>query len=391
MALLDLASAIRERASASAAGLAVLAAVAGCSGPDVSDGAAAGDGVVRVADASAVSILDLDPLAATSMRISREGDADYEFHRIADIMPLDDGGIAVIDASRRLRYFDDGGGLTASVGGPGEGPGEFSNPIGIQRVGGMLAVLDLRPARISLFDQDGSLVGILQAPPLQQPERREGILAMVSASLVGTLADSTLVVQGPSFFLSEAGPGWRQVMGPIRLLDFEGAEQAQLGEIPVMTFYEAPGENPPIRNSPHAPMLSIAVLGTRVAVTAGDAFEITVFEGGRVVRYREDRDPVPAPTRGRPDDAIYPPLQPTYRQLVIDPDGHILAREYQLDPEAPQLWSIIARDGTLPTRYRMPAGFRLLRSWNGVLYGVWTDDLGVESVGWLRPRGVPQR
>lgn len=361
--------------------------VAGCTAQDGAAGRHADSSdpdVIRVTGVESVTITDLS--ASPHIIIGQSGRSEYEFHQVLGLMPLDAGGVAVIDASRQMRYFDVDGRLVTAAGGPGEGPGEFANPVAIQRIGDLLGVVDMGLGRVTLFNQNGTFAGVLQGPPRGRPEARENVLGSVPGMIVGILADSTFVGQGPSYFLSEGNPGWRRVVGPLRMSDPHGSAVADLGEVAVMQYLESPGEPMPIRTSSHAPMMSIDVLHDRVAFTLGDAYEVVVHAaGGERLVYREDRQRVAAPDRARPDERPYTQLQPAYAQVVLDPDSALLVRDYQIDGDAAQVWTLIESHGSVRWRYRMPPGFRLFRSWKGVLYGVWTDDMGVERIGWIRP------
>jgi len=59
----------------------------------------------------------------------REGAEPYLLHEAVSALRMTDGRIAVLDAaSRQIRFFDAQGRHTASVGGKGDGPGEYRSP-----------------------------------------------------------------------------------------------------------------------------------------------------------------------------------------------------------------------------------------------------------------------
>lgn len=64
----------------------------------------------------------------------------------------------------RIRVFAADGTPAGTIGGEGEGPGEFSNPAFMGWVADTLWVLDLRGYRFSQFSADGALLGSFQVP-----------------------------------------------------------------------------------------------------------------------------------------------------------------------------------------------------------------------------------
>lgn len=99
----------------------------------------------------------------------RDGDEAYQLHRAQGSTRLKDGRIVVANAgSQELRFFDSGGKHQKSVGGDGEGPGEFRFPTRVRPVGGdSLMVWDQRLLRISYLDLEGAFLGSQQVMPTQ--------------------------------------------------------------------------------------------------------------------------------------------------------------------------------------------------------------------------------
>ena len=58
-----------------------------------------------------------------------EGDEAYMFNQVRSVARLSEGAIAVVDgSSHEVRVFDEAGAHLRSMGGRGEGPGEFQGP-----------------------------------------------------------------------------------------------------------------------------------------------------------------------------------------------------------------------------------------------------------------------
>ena len=141
------------------------------------EGAGAGSFTVS-ADSSGVRIVTSDPLASTSvcpvseaprLAIGALDGADAElFHRIRGVARLSDGSIAVVDeSSGEIRLFDSAGVHRRTMGGLGEGPGEFESPWLIWALpGDTLWVGDYRPWRFNVFGPDGRWARAVQPDPV---------------------------------------------------------------------------------------------------------------------------------------------------------------------------------------------------------------------------------
>ncbi len=88
----------------------------------------------------------------------REGEEPYQLHRALGSVRLEDGSLVVLNAgSQELRYFDSDGRFLQSVGGRGEGPGEFESPVSLRKTqDGGLQVWDRGLLRASVFELEGA-------------------------------------------------------------------------------------------------------------------------------------------------------------------------------------------------------------------------------------------
>ena len=145
---------------------AILAVPSACSeGPDA---VTAETAAVTLRDSAGVEIVeipqgawDLVPIwtlaAQPTVTIGEvEGDAEYLFGSIAAATRFPDGRIGVFDrGSREFRVFSPDGVHLLTVGGPGEGPGEFSDPRGYRRTGPTeFTVFDAGTSRLTTFGID---------------------------------------------------------------------------------------------------------------------------------------------------------------------------------------------------------------------------------------------
>lgn len=113
--------------------------------------------LIRVNRAQDPSRIDV----TRSARIGDEridGDPRATFEYLSDVLPLDDGRIAVIDnRAPRVAVFSASGGWLVDIGRQGSGPGEYRGPIYGDVVGDTIFVWDQLQRRLSAF-RDGRYV-----------------------------------------------------------------------------------------------------------------------------------------------------------------------------------------------------------------------------------------
>ena len=91
-----------------------------------------------------------------------DGDEAYMFGRIHEVAPDGRGGVYVFDGlAPALRHYDADGRYVRTLGGPGEGPGEYGDAVlGMGRLSdGRLVLRDARNGRFNMYDPDGSPAG----------------------------------------------------------------------------------------------------------------------------------------------------------------------------------------------------------------------------------------
>lgn len=91
------------------------------------------------------------------------GDSCYVFGEIASAVPTAGSGVAVLDVyGCDLSFFDSTGTFIRSIGGRGEGPGEFLLPLDFAILeDGRIAVVDLVNRRIDILSPEGELLNSL--------------------------------------------------------------------------------------------------------------------------------------------------------------------------------------------------------------------------------------
>jgi hypothetical protein len=310
---------------------------------------------------------------------------------------LDDAGrLLVADgASNELRIFAPDGSHERTVGGTGDGPGEYRRIRLLGSFGGdSIALWDDWTSELSVLAASGDLVRSTSAWSGEEIQPRafdvypdgsvlvlEGQILTASALQDGQLLADTVRLARLRADTGErlpqataAGVVWVWTGGTQLSLPFTGANAVFARE------------------------------GERVHVASGPQpeFRIRVFEGGRVVEsYGVERPPRPvgdedvrvvrasmeatvdASVRDRQlatlEHPARPDALPAYAQLVAD-GGHVWARRYTADPWAEATWDVYAPDRRLAGEVRTPARLFVHQVRGDRLVGVWYDALDVEHV-----------
>lgn len=353
-----------------------------------------------------------------------EGDPAYQFGRVVDIDVADDGRIYVLDQqAAQVSVFDVGGSHLFSFGRPGEGPGEMSN----QSPLGALAVLmtpdevlvpDRVNARVGRFSVDGNVIGTF-------PLRVENGEPVRSSILPNGAFVLHRVERSPS--------GWS---GLVEL----GSDGEILDTILEFDLYASPwGMSAPDAQGrrqalEHAPLWAIMPDG-RIVSGRSDQYLIDVRDSGgrlQMLVLREEDQPDLTDEgrqrfqdrlikvwgdmfrrRGDPEehirsqlsqvDDIYilPERLPAFTGFAAGPEGTIWVRRalpveamtsHLLGPRAPLRefwsanWDVFSREGRFLGEVRLPPQFTLFRIKDRFIYGMETDELGVQRVVRLRIR-----
>ncbi|NNF28065.1 MAG: hypothetical protein HKN73_12640 [Gemmatimonadetes bacterium] len=310
------------------------------------------------------------------------------------------------------------GSHATQLGGPGEGPGEFA---GVESVvplpGDSLAVWDPERRRISVFDATGPLlreVDLREVAPLSW---------IASPNVTATSARTELWATGRTgFWLFSVG-----VMGPGEGAFRPGApsyrvagDGSVLAELAFQAGDEAfSSEQFGAIPNPLGAISQGAVVGQSLAVSSGSEPELQVFgpEGGliRLIRWSEaelDLEPgalpvwesfleehlatLPEEEAGFRREALatIPAREelPAVGQVVAASGGelwvgpyvpgqHVLVRAFMGEVPIPATrWLVFGVDGELAATVRIPGGFTVYAVDSDRVWGVYRDDLDVESV-----------
>lgn len=384
--------------------LPALLALAACSPDSGRDAVPAG---VEVRDSAGVRIVSHPPATESPTEVSampvasleRGDDEDYLFSRIMGIVALDGGRVVVGESDGTLRIFAADGTLERRTGGNGEGPGEFAFLSRLTRLpGDTVAAPDGRRGRTFFFAPDGSYLDETiwtgRIPP-----RPEGSSVCISPHVWDVFPDRRLLAVGQQCVVGTGEAGPNAYVGDILTIDDEGV--ATVATIPIIAVTEDPGAEDAMMRFRTPP-----VYGRPALVTQGDRILVAIPSLGLRIRgLRTDgslafdlRDATPEPPltpdlqrrieEGWPsaialmhDDPIWPETLEGWDTLRVTADGSIWARTMKPGPDpSGELWTVFSSDGTGRERLRMPPGFTLHDARDGRIWGVTTDEMGVEEV-----------
>ena len=315
-----------------------------------------------------------------------------QFFQVQHVHVDPEGRLWVADGrSSEIRIFQADGSHWKTIGGRGEGPGEFVRlrMLGAFR-GDSVAVWDTGNGRLTVFSPEGELVRTQRSPAGGDPSPRAS----------GVFDDGSLLAQVPRVLAAaalEAG----QILGDTARLvrvDVEAGTQRPIGTAPGPLWLWTGRSQIPI---PFTANASLAVLQESVHLVAGPAFRVRVFEDGRLTEmYGVSREPNAvseadlAEYRVMTDEYIpearrddywlalnhraRPTILPAYYRLLVAADENLWAQVYSSDFSGP--WDVFDRDRRLLGRVETPEGFMPMTILGESWAGVWRDELGVEHV-----------
>jgi hypothetical protein len=329
-----------------------------------------------------------------------EGEVAYQFDGVTGAVRLADGTVVVADAGyQEVRFFDPRGTVVRTVGGPGEGPGEFAGlaGLGVTPDGGIWA-FDFMLRRITWLNASGEMAGVTTLapePPVLHPlgvlpdgtfllkqlwgsrpdsdanvmGLRRDPLAYVRFGRDGALLDTVGLFPGRELFITEDETG-RDIMGTPPFA------RTSVGAVSGAGFVEGSAETFELWE--HGP--------------GGEALKIFRLQGMDLTLGPEDRDQyirsrlegVPPERRGtaRADlEAMpFPETRPAYGSVTPDAAGNLWIAEWASYPAVAEVWIVLEPDGEWLGEVMVPPRFLPYHIGDDWILGVEWDALDVEYV-----------
>jgi hypothetical protein len=330
-------------------------------------------------------------------------DGRYFLYRVTAAHRLANGSIVVGNSgTRQLLWFDSTGAFVRSIGGAGEGPGEFNNISDIFRCRGDTLIVS-EGRRLSFIDPDGEFVRT--APVAGRILRASGTLGGISESCSAVLA-----IEG-EYRYPEPGEAVHQLPHVLAWVDIATGKRDTLLVFPGPDLYpeEIRGQQASAR-LPFGKVPVWATDGKLVAYGAADDFELRLFDRSadlrQIIRWRAEFVPVEgspfeqfrsaqdAYIRANPENAQdilragefpIPEHMPAYADALFDDAGNVWVRQYLHDPGyalTPQSdkWWVFDTTGAWLGTLDTPLTLRVLAIEHGVVIGVARDSADVESL-----------
>ena len=343
---------------------------------------------------------------------SLQGPAGHELDGVTGAHRDRYGGLVVANGgSHELRFFDSSGRFRHSIGGAGDGPGEFRGLMLLRGFAGdSLLAYDGRQARATVLGPDGQVARTFRMPP------STGFVVIDDVFEDGRSVARVLV----GYRSEETSSGVHRTSIRILELSPSGEISRDLGEFPGDESYALASFGGMIVGplvfgaSLHAAALDGAALGgDRIVIGASDdarlRFARRTGEGavphgfarrpsteGAFRRAREEYledfpDDARAIEARRFDDMPRVELLPFFAELRADDAGNVWVRHYSVPGDPTRAWTVFDGSGRPVANARTPDGARVLEIGHDHVIVVLTDELGVERVQVvpLRREGCP--
>lgn len=331
---------------------------------------------------------------------------NHEFFRVRGMRRLSDGSLAVANGgSNEIRLYSADGSHIASLGGEGDGPGEFRAIVGFDNAGDSLIVLDAS-GRVTFFAPDRALLGTFSVPlPSGAIAESNAVAHLANGEIVvetrvrfmfgyegesamlrqpGGLfrvdptdesADSIGVTAGNEVFMHLNSGGGTFAGIPLFGRDAfvtTHAGRILLGDAVDMQVEELTADGVPAR--------ILRIPGYPLELSAG------AFEREREARLQQNPDEMPPMILEFYQDLPVPDRRPAYADVKVDPTGSVWLRPFLAPNEGggPETWQVLGPGGAWLGGVEISAGFAVMEIGMDFVLGVYRDELDVEHPQMLR-------
>ena len=336
-----------------------------------------------------------------------ESDPNYELFRVRGAVRLSSGTIIVMNSgTSELRYFNADGSYIRSVGGEGDGPGEFRFlSWARQLAGNSLVAFDARQLRVSYFDENGDFV---RSTPV-----RGGEAPVLQA--LGMFADGALLVWVPTIPAAPQRTGLRRTAERLFRFATDGSSMDSVGWGAGRESFAYQTGRGFVGSAPHfGRSTQYAAYGRFFYVADNDTYEIKVYstagELQSVIRKKHDNLPVTSSDIeviqkrvAKRLESITSNMAPVFRQMYqempfpeampafgrsdssertfhVDALGNVWVMEYNRPGDDSKRWTVFDTAGILLGTLRVPDDLVISNIGPDYVLGVRLDDLDVEHV-----------
>lgn len=324
-----------------------------------------------------------------------EGPPEHQWSGVTGV-GLSDSLVFVFDrSSAEIRVFDLQGEHLASLGGSGEGPGEFSPNVFFEEDHDSLIAFDQRQRRVTWFSPALELRStVVLGSDLSNPR------------LIGVLADGSYLMEELRLgFADVTGRGSSELIAarisPVDLtVDtigvFDGIETVRWSQTGMGLAIFSPSD----RLDGDRDGLWVLDGGSgRVQLLSGTGDSVSSFaaELPRAPITDEDVDDYFSPLLdGPPDPELRESMRakravalergtfPVADRLFVEGPGRVWIRAYSSDMHSRDTWHVFDRSGAPLGRLEAPASFEILDAAEAGVVGVYRDDLALEHVRYYR-------
>lgn len=331
-----------------------------------------------------------------------EGRPEEQFGAVRDVVPLADGGVAVLDGQAAdIRLFDAGGAYRATLGSRGRGPGGLRRPIALAVLpGDTLAVFDAESNRVTRFGPDGGLGGVTTLRDIRG--RIAAAAFLEDGRLIGQsrwLAPQGAPLPGP-------GLAFARDTAVLTLFATDGSVTDTVDVVPgseTITGVQVSGQGVSVfrRSAAFGRSNVFAAHPAGIWSSPNDRFELRLRDArgrltrvvrapgleepvtdaaARVIRDRALADAQTPEARRRAEDwyalSPRPATQPAFDAIAVDDRARLWVRAWSPSSPATRWW-VFAADGDLLGSVHVPNGTRITAVRCGSVWGVEQDELDV--------------
>jgi hypothetical protein len=365
-----------------------------------------------LAGTSTVAHAQIERWALTpDLRIGSLDEAEYALSRVGQIGIGQDGVMYVLEPDDGLvRVFDSNGRFLRSIGGKGEGPGEFRAPQQLGWVGDTLWVTDDRLGRISLFSSHGKLISTITFSSARElpsvPAVPRALLSNGSVIAVGRVEAANVARTGTSSTIPILRLGRNgQVLGTLGRYSLAHQSLILRSDrgVQVLTFQPF-RDNLLWRVEPSG--RSVVLVDRPAASRGGDAyFRVTKLNtNGDTLfskRYRYKPQPVSRrladsliavairradifTTRSAAERAVrhaiyLPQFHPPVTDLVVGQDGTVWLRREDFGSGRIS-WNVLDERGRVTATLAVPSNLHIQQAERRRVWAVEHDDVGVPYI-----------